>query len=185
MIINPVSKIAILSASASDELKREIADTAVKSTLVAGAILFASVLFGDFLMRRVFHIQLESLQISGGFVLAWVGFNALRKGIFFDVDQARNFPAMAIVPLACPLIAGPATISACITMGAEHAVWPVLAALSLALAGNLVFMKFSRPIGSALTHYNILGAIIRITGLVVMTMGVQMVCDGIKRQFMS
>ena len=29
-----------------------------------------------------------------------------------------------------------------------------------------------------MTHFNILGAVIRITGLIVMTMGVQMILDG-------
>lgn len=49
----------------------------------------------------------------------------------------------------------------------------------LALAVNDVTMLFSRAIGAILTRLNLLGALIRITGLVVMTLGTQMMLDGI------
>lgn len=40
-------------------------------------------------------------------------------------------------------------------------------------------MHFSRQIAFILVRFNILGALIRITGLIVMTIGVQMVLNGL------
>jgi multiple antibiotic resistance protein len=119
------------------------------------------------------------LRLAGGAVLCWVGFNALRRGIFFEQETQAQFESIALVPLACPMIAGPATIAACIATSArEGLIIPGIAILA-AIAVNHIVMIFSRQISKALGRLNLMGAIIRLTGLVVMTIGIQMVLDGI------
>jgi len=49
----------------------------------------------------------------------------------------------------------------------------------IALLINLSVMYFSRLIGKVLIKNNIMGALIRITGLIVATIGIQMILDGI------
>lgn len=175
-IINPVSKISILSVFSTN--KKDIAAVALKSTLIASLILMAVMFFGDYLMHNVFHINLHSLQISGGFVLAWVGFNALRNGVFFELDTQKRFADIAIVPLACPMIAGPAMIAATLTFATQNEKSLSILSISFALLVNMFLMLSSTSIGNALKRFNILGALIRITGLFVLTIGVQMVLDG-------
>lgn len=183
VVINPVSKIALLSPCAPEKGRGELAAASVKSTCVAAAILLGAVFCGDFLLRRVFRIELCALQIAGGIVLAWVGFQALRRGVFFEMDLTARFADLAIVPLACPMIAGPATITAALSLrSAVDPLWLTLS-IALALAANLLCMACAAPVGRLLTKFNIMGALIRITGLIVMTMGVQMVIDGIDRRF--
>ena len=41
-------------------------------------------------------------------------------------------------------------------------------------------MLFTRPIGECLSSHNIMGALIRVTGLVVATIGVQMILSGVR-----
>ena len=48
-----------------------------------------------------------------------------------------------------------------------------------AITINHIIMLLSGPIGRALDRFNILGAIIRVTGLIVMTIGTQMTLDGL------
>jgi multiple antibiotic resistance protein len=112
-------------------------------------------------------------------VLFWVGFTALRRGVFFEQEAHARFADLAIVPLACPMIAGPATIAASITLAAHDGVAQPIISLLLAILVNCVIMLLARPIASVLTRFNILGALIRITGLIVMTIGVQMVLAGL------
>lgn len=175
-IINPVSKISILSVFSSE--KKDLRGISVKATLISALILLTVMFFGDFLMRKIFQINLHSLQISGGIVLAWVGFNALRKGVFFEVDTHNKFSDIAIVPLACPMIAGPATIAATLTFAAQNDKNLLVIALGIALVTNLLLMLSASTIGNMLKRFNILGALIRITGLFVMTIGVQMILNG-------
>jgi multiple antibiotic resistance protein len=179
-LINPVSKISVLAVLSSKEERRALSAIVAKSSMVSAGILFGAMVFGDFLLRSVFQVQLHSLRAAGGVVLFWVGFNALRKGVFFEQETHEMFTDMAIVPLACPMIAGPATIAAAITLRARYGVAVPTCAMLLAVAVNSVLMLFARPIGAALSRFNILGALIRITGLVVMTIGTQMVLDGLR-----
>lgn len=178
-LINPVSKVSVLSVLASEEQRAGFKAVTTKSTFAAAGILLGTMVFGDFLLRTVFHVELYSLRLAGGGVLFWVGFNALRRGVFFEQDVQSRLEDLALVPLACPLIAGPATIAACITLRAREGIVPAAAAMVLAVAANYGVMRMSRPIAGALTRFNILGALIRITGLIVMTIGTQMVLDGL------
>ena len=176
-LLNPVSKVAVL-AMLPPEDRRGTRAVALQSSIVAAGILLSVMIFGDIILRDIFRVQLYSLRIAGGGVLFITGLNALRKGVFFEKDQHARFADLAIVPLACPMIAGPATIAASVTLTAHLGRLVPVAAVLLALAVNTVIMLFSGFISGVLSRFNILGAIIRMTGLIVMTMGVQMVLDG-------
>ncbi len=201
-VINPLSKVALLSmgqdvprqeeeesdsleagdaADAKDNEKTgvRIFPLILRSTIVGAILLYALIIFGEAILNRVFHVEIYSLRVAGGIVLSTVGFQALKTGMFFGHDNHSKFVDLAIVPLACPMIAGPASITASITLSIEMGIPMTLIAVSIALGLNLGIMAFSRPISSLLSRYNVLGAFIRITGLVVMTIGVQMVFNGV------
>ena len=199
-VINPLSKVALLAMgqqaeeaaatavyqeaggeiSASRETEKvQIFPLILRSTIVGALLLYALIIFGEAILNQVFHVEIYSLRVAGGLVLSTVGFQALKTGMFFGHDNHSKFVDLAIVPLACPMIAGPASITASITLSIEIGIPITLIAVSIALALNLGIMAFSRPISALLSRYNVLGAFIRITGLVVMTIGVQMVFNGI------
>lgn len=178
-LINPISKVSILSALPQGELKEPFARLAAKSTLAAAGILIGAMIVGDFILRSVFRVDLYSLRLAGGVVVFLMGLNALRHGRFFEREPDTKIDSLALVPLACPMIAGPATIAACIGLRTQDEALHAMAAILLALGANHVIMLFSQAIGRALTRFNLLGAIIRITGLIVMTIGTQMALDGI------
>lgn len=178
-LINPVSKVSILSLFSSKEDVKEIVPVALKSSLIALGILLLIMIFGDFILRQIFHVELYSLNIAGGIVLFWVGFGALTKGVFFEHGTKMRFSDISIVPLASPMIAGPATITASLTLSIQDGLFLSSTAMLIAITINMFLMFLSRPIGNFLKKFNILGALIRITGLIVITIGVQMVFNGL------
>ena len=178
-LINPISKVSILAALPSDQRGAHFVSLAAKSSAVAAGILFGAMIVGDFLLRSVFRVDLYSLRLAGGVIVFWVGLNALRRGVFFENEPHAAFEDMALVPLACPMIAGPATIAACIGLRAQHGVLMPTLAMLLALGVNHIIMLFSQSIGRVLGRFNVLSALIRITGLIVMTIGTQMALDGL------
>src|SRR5210317_1407986 len=103
-LINPVSKVSVLAVLSSEHKREDFMRVAVKTSLVAGAILLGSMVFGNVILRSVFRVELHSLRLAGGAVLCWVGFNALRKGVFFEQETQARFEDSALVPLACPMI---------------------------------------------------------------------------------
>jgi len=178
-LINPISKISLLALFTTEQEKRELPLVALKASLFACAILIAFAFGGDYILRAIFRVDLYSLQVAGGIVIFFVGYNALAKGMFYDLDIRDRYREAAIVPLASPLIAGPATIAAVISMAANQGYAATTVPLLLALAVNLGFMLLAVPAGSFLRAHNMIGALIRLTGLIVATIGVQMALAGL------
>lgn len=178
-LINPVSKISILSVFTEKADRKDISSVSFKSTIAALFILLLSMFAGKLVLNKIFHVDFYSLKIAGGIVLFWVGFGALRKGVFFEHTINERFSDISLVPLACPMIAGPATITAVIALHINNGTVQTVVSVFCAIFINLLLMRLSIPIGNILQKFNILGALIRLTGLIVMTMGVQMILDGI------
>ncbi|MBD3388654.1 MAG: MarC family protein [Candidatus Altiarchaeales archaeon] len=179
-LINPISKVFIFSVLLKDNHYRDIRLIAIKSTLIAMAMLLASAAVGNLILHNVFHVDIYSLKIAGGLVLFYFGFQALTKGVFFEVGEQESLEELSIVPLASPMIAGPATITAVISFSPEYGFALTAAAMSLAVLINLSVMLCSRIIGSFLVNHNMMGALIRITGLIVATIAVQMTLAGVQ-----
>ena len=179
VLINPISKVSVLFMLSSENHRTAFRDVTTKSSMVAAGILIGAMIFGNFLLSKVFRIEMHSLNLAGGVVLFWMGFNALRKGVFFEQDTRAKFEDMALVPLACPMIAGPATIAACIALRGGVGLWSSIISVILAVSINHGIMSLSSLIGQKLTQFNIMGALIRITGLIVMAIGTEMALNGI------
>jgi multiple antibiotic resistance protein len=177
-LINPISKIALLVLFPAAHERHEVPKLAIRATIIATAILLTFEFGGDFMLRNVFHVELYSLRIAGGIVIFITGLKALTRGVFFDADVHDRYSEAAIVPLASPMIAGPATITAVVASASERGHFATVLPLLIAVAVNLVFMLLAVPIGDYLRRHNIIGAIIRLTGLVVATMGTQMALMG-------
>jgi multiple antibiotic resistance protein len=182
-MINPISKVSILAALPSEQRDARFFSLAAKSSLAAAGILFGAMVVGDLVLRSIFRVDLYSLRLAGGVVVFWMGLNALRHGVFFEHDARAAIEDVALVPLACPMIAGPATIAACIGLRAQHGLFMPTIAMLLALGINHIIMMLSSSIGRLLGRFNILSALIRITGLIVMTIGTQMALDGLAAWF--
>jgi multiple antibiotic resistance protein len=180
-VINPMSKVFILSVMAKDVPPRELRSLVLRSSAVALAILLVFAIVGSPLLSAVFHVEIYSFQIVGGLVLFATGFKALSHGTFYEESDRKSLAEMAIVPLASPMIAGPATITAAMTFPAHYrlSVGIVALAMVVAVGGNLLIMLSARPIGTLLQRHNVMGALIRITGMIVATIAVQMVLTGV------
>ncbi len=179
-LINPISKICILSVFSKDsESGKEMPKIVTNSTIIALFILTLVMLCGGFLFNSFLRVELYSLKVAGGCVLFWVGFKALSKGVFFETGAQTRLSEVSIVPLASPMIAGPATIAAVLPMAVSKGFGVAFAAVFIAVLINMVFMLLAKPIGNILVRFNIMGALIRITGLIVATIGVQMVLSGL------
>jgi multiple antibiotic resistance protein len=178
-LINPISKIFLLSTIADRVSEAEVRRIAVKSSLIAIVILLSFVFAGNFILASIFHIEIYSFKIAGGLVLLFRGFDALNKGLFFEFKDTLALEEMSIVPLASPMIAGPATITAAVSFPATYGAGITSLSILIAVMVNLIVMVTAKYINRFLNKYHIMGALIRITGLIVATIGIQMMLDGI------
>lgn len=87
---------------------------------------------------------------------------------------------ISTIPMALPMIAGPATITAAVTFPADFGNIATIIAIFLSLGVNLLFMIYAAQIGKVLEKFNLLNPLVRIFGLIVATIGTQMVLSGIR-----
>ncbi len=179
-LINPVHKILVVNTLQDQFNDKDLKFLSIKSSITAFVILVLFQFLGKLIFEFVFHIQLYAFQITCGIVLIFSGLTGLQKGEFLKVDKNIKLLDLANVPVAIPMIAGPATITAAVTFPAHYGSLITSVSMFVALALNLVLMLFAKKIGKVLIKYNFMSALIRITGLIVATIGLQMILDGIR-----
>jgi len=178
-LINPVSKVFILSVLSKHGSPTDMRRMVLKSSAIALLMLLVLGAAGNIILSHVFHVQMHSLQVAGGIVLFFIGYHALTKGVFFEVDEKARFDELSIVPLASPMIAGPAAITAVISLNQQMGILLASVCIVAALILNYLIMSLSPFISAWMVHYNIMGPLIRITGLIVAAIAVEMVLGGL------
>ncbi len=178
-LINPASKVFLLSSVKPPYPRKALIDISARATFTAFLILVSLSTIGQFVLKMVFQVDIYSLQIAGGIVLFIVGLTAIRKGSFYELDLHGNSTDIAIVPLGAPLIAGPGTMAAAISLASKHGAGIITLSLTVALLANFLIMLVSSWLGEILDRAHVLGPLIRITGLIVAAVAVQMVLMGV------
>ena len=178
-LINPISKIVVVAALSEQFDRKALKGIVIKATVIAGIILVSFIFIGDILFKNIFHVQIYAFKIAGGLVLVLRGFEALNKGYFFEAAKNTNEADISIVPIASPMIAGPAAISASLSFPVKYGIFITSFALIAALIINLIIMLYALSIKKFLIRHHFMEALIRITGLVVATIGIQMISDGV------
>ncbi len=149
-----------------------------RELLIAYLVLLTFLAGGDLVLRYL-GLQQPALGVAGGVVLFII---ALRM-VFPEqegVERHELDEEPFVVPLAVPMIAGPSALAAVLLLvsreperfwtwvGALTAAWCVSAAILL--ASGLLMEKLGR---------RTLRALVRLTGMLLMMMAVQMLMDGI------
>lgn len=175
-----------VTARMTSEQRRQVA---VRSSLIAGAVLFAFALVGEALLGAL-GISVPAFRIAGGLLLFYIAFEMVfakrseRKtetaGRSISAEEVRH---LAVFPIAIPLIAGPGAISATILAASQA---PSSTALVLFLAIVVVIVasclgvflvadRLNRALGET-------GRVVieRLLGLILSALAVQFVADGVK-----
>ncbi len=178
-LVNPIQKIFVITSLQNQFTDEQLKYLSAKASMTALIILIFFLLLGQLVFNYVFNIQLYAFQVTCGVVLFYNGIGGLQRGVILQVDQKIKLSDLSAVPIAMPMIAGPATITAAVTFPAHYGKLVTITAIVLAILVNLLIMIFSKNIGRVLTKYNLMNALVRIIGLIVATIGVQMVFNGI------
>lgn len=179
-LVNPIQKLFVVFSLKENYTSAELKKIVTRATITALGVLILFLFLGEAILGYVFNLEIYAFQITCGVVLFYNGFMGLQKGTFLTVDKNTKIEDIIAVPIAIPMIAGPATITAVVTMPSMYGKLTTIAAVVVALAINLFLMRNAQKLGGILVKYNILMPLIRITGLIVAAIGVQMIFNGIK-----
>lgn len=144
---------------------------------IALLIMVAFLFLGKWFLKA-FGIHEYSLSIAGGIILFIISV----KLVFGGEEEPKNDPKEDepfVVPLAIPLVAGPAALSmVMITAAQQSNKFITLGAVVVASLINSVILMASFPISNLLGKRG-LTAIERLTGMILILMSVDMVMGGI------
>ena len=187
IIVNPSSTLALFSAITSTFTKKERRKTA-KNAAVYAAILLIIFAFAGSGILTFLNIQIYSLRIAGGILLAFVGLDMTRRGQQFgETPPGKEQQAdYSLVPLAMPSLAGPGAITVIIvsmknlTLNMEwyHAIIISILAILLTMIITYIIFLSSTYVIRVLGEKG-MDAFTRVMGLLTVAIAVQFALTGI------
>lgn len=179
-LVNPIQKLFVVFSLKDNYTSKELKHIVTKATVTALGVLILFLFLGEIILGYVFNLEIYAFQITCGVVLFYNGIMGLQKGTFLTVSKDTRIEDIVAVPIAIPMIAGPATITAVVTMPSIYGKVTTIIAVVVAIGLNLIVMRNGEKFGRILVKYNIMMPLIRITGLIVAAIGVQMILNGLK-----
>lgn len=182
-IMNPIANLPIyvgLVEGATPEEKKRVSKKAV---VTAFFIVTAFVILGK-LIFSLFGLTVPAFKIAGGILIFMAGIDMVRSKRHEDI-KGMNISefnvAVAISPLATPLMAGPGTIATAMSFVSDSN-WLymaiVIAMFAVVCALHYITFSMSGIIVKKLGQ-SVIAVVGKIMGLIIAVIGTSMILDGI------
>ena len=187
-LVNPIG-FSPMFISLVDELnsqeKKQIAN---KGVFTAGLTLIIFLFIGEFIFQ-FFGITIEAFKIAGGILFMRSSFNLIEV----KMSRTRTTPAeeesaltkddIAYTPIGIPLIAGPGAITSIMVLSTSNPSITykliLFIVIVLVMLATLVILRMSSKITQKIGTSG-LRIIQRIMGIILLTISIQFIIDGIK-----
>lgn len=189
VVVDPVGLVPTFLAVTEDLPRRARRSVAVRSSLIAGAVLIGTALIGDWLLHTL-SISLPAFRIAGGLLLFSIasemvfGVRLRRESREAEEAVEEHVRNIAAFPLAIPLLAGPGAITATVLLagranGNLMLIAILIGVVALVAAACFVAFLFAERIGRAI---GLTGNIVlsRLLGVLLAALAVQYVVDGVR-----
>jgi multiple antibiotic resistance protein len=188
--IGPLETAAIFGALTTGARRPARRRLATQAVIIAAAVLVVFAIGGTKFLRLL-QVSMPAFEVAAGILLLLQsielifahpgGLSALTAG---EEREAERSDEIAVFPLAIPLVAGPASITAAMLLMGQADTDPVRVAvlflsLLLALALTYAVLILVEPLGRVLgvTGTNVIA---RISGILLAALAVQFIFDGIR-----
>lgn len=188
VIVNPVGTVPLfLAMTANDDLLRRQATSRIAAITVL-IVLVGAALLGQTILS-FFGVGVPALRIAGGVILFLIGLDMLNvrttrtKTTDEEVQQGVAKAEVGIIPLGCPMLAGPGSIATVMLMRSHIAhdvggLSALLIACLLVALATWMILRLSLKAGPWLTP-SVLGIISRLEGLLLCAIAAEMVVRGL------
>lgn len=189
VVVGAPESVAIFLTLTKGMERQKVRYTALKSCVTALAVLSVFTLFGNNILT-FFGITVAAFQVAGGIILFFIGFamiRIIRARVITtpeEEDESEKKEDISIVPMAVPILAGPASITTVMVLSSRTTGWEakvvVLGGSLLTMVIAFLLLSFAESVQRVFgrTGMNILE---RVMGLILCVMAAQFVIDGLKR----
>ena len=186
VVIDPIGTALIFHGLTSDCDRAYTRRMALRSTMIAAAIVLVSAFFGEALLTKL-GISIEALRVSGGLLLFITAFNMVTKGETGRKWASGQEVDISVFPMSIPLLSGPGCLTVTILLFSQA---PSLTGnVSLVLAVLLTYLLTYVALSSANRVKDIIGRtgddiMRRLLGVILAALAIQFIADG-TRQIMN
>ncbi|MCP4176496.1 MAG: hypothetical protein GY756_01920 [bacterium] len=176
-IMDPLGNIPLFLSTIKTVPKKRQRIVLVRELIIALIFLLLFFFVGKYSMN-ILHLSQESISIGGGIILFLMAIKMIFPQQINETAEIRGEPF--IVPLAIPLVAGPAVMAFILLLRQSHsipALSSLIALLSAWFASSLIL--FFSPVFYKILRERGLIAMERLMGMLLVIMSVQMLLDGI------
>lgn len=177
LIMDPFGNIPLFISALRKVAPERRKTVLIRELAIALLIMLVFLFLGEWFMR-VFDVHSFSMSIAGGIIL----FIISAKLVFGNETEPAPDPKEEepfVVPLAIPLVAGPAVLSMIMILSAQQGdKWMTLWCILAASLFNSAVLMMSFPISKLLGKRGLV-AIERLSGMILVLMSVNMVMGGI------
>ena len=177
---------AFVALSSGITNPREKARIVLKTSTAVAVIMLVFLFLGNYIFR-LFGITLPAFQIAGGIIIFGNGLAMVRvrtdlKYTPEEATEGIGKEDFSVVPLAIPMLCGPATISTVLLYSAESPdaahLAAIVAAVVLSAAAVYVLLRLAADVARFLgiTGMNVLT---RIMGLLLASLAVEIIYKGV------
>ena len=191
VIVDPFGAIPIFISITSDETPKQRANTARIASITLAVVLIAAALAGEPLLKLL-GIRLASFQVGGGILILLLSLSMINA----KVSPTKQTPEeeieavakenVAVVPLAIPLLAGPAAISTVIVFAHRSDDWSakgfVIFSVILVALLTWVLLRLSIPLSHKLGRTGI-NTFTRAMGMVLSAIAIEFIATGLLQLF--
>jgi multiple antibiotic resistance protein len=189
-IVDPVGGIPVfisLTRGISESERRRVFRFAV---LIAFTLVVAFALVGSAIMQYVFHISISEFTFAGGLLLVVVGIREMlitggveeSKAQPEDENRRQHYHAVAVSPIAVPLLAGPGTIVTVILFQGQYGQIFAISVCFVVFALTTVILYFGSLISRLFGRVGML-AVSRIMQIFIIAIGVRFMFMGLRESF--
>lgn len=181
LLFDPIGNVVIFSSLLQPFPPKRRRIILIREGCIACLTLIIFVFSGDWVLKSL-RLSSDALEITGGLMLFMIGVRMVFPTGGHSLVTSLDREPM-IVPIAIPLIAGPASLAAVLLASRqENQIGPMIMAIIIASVINIMVLVFGERL-SKLFGQTGMEAMARLLGLALTTMAVQMVLSGIKNAF--
>lgn len=187
VIVNPFGNIPIFISLTSKLTSIERRNAIIKSAIIATAILLVFALIGQTVFALL-NVTLPSLRIAGGLLLLAIAFDMLLgRSPASKIDESDEREAVAVTPMATPLLAGPGAMSTVMILMNEAATndvqkLSIFVAIAIAMAAAFLILINSELIYSVIKKDGS-RVLTKVMGIVLATIAIEMMVNGFLKAF--
>ncbi len=189
-MMNPIGNLGIFASLTESHSEQDSKKIALTCALTVGLTLISINWLGKYFLQ-FFGISIPTLQAAGGIIVLIIGVNMLlnktdHKTTDDELADSMDRHAIAVVPLGIPIVAGPGSMAAVLLATSQTSSDIMKLKMSFVILAISVFtgvlFYFSQPV-SKLLGKSTMGVITRIMGLVLSSIAMGLLADGLKALF--